>query len=431
MRFKLFGLFLFLFSQTTWAIVKIEQWQTLQGSRVYYVHTPSLPMLDIKVTFDAGSARDDSKFGLAALTSAMLGNSSGEWSADEVATRFDSVGATFSNGVAEDTAWLSLRSLTDKVYFDKAYATFKTVLARPSFSDHDFQREKNLTLASLKHREESPGEIASVAFHNALYAQHPYAHPETGVLETVSSFELADVKQFYQKYYVAANAIIVIVGDVSRQSAEQIAQSLVDDLAVGEKPTEIPQVMMPIKGSKQHIEFPSSQTHVLAGMPGSYRKDPDYFSLYLGNHILGGSGLVSKLTDEVREKRGLAYSAFSQFAPLYRQGPFILGLQTRNDQTAKAVDVMISTLKDFIANGPSEQELTAAKQNITGGFAMRIDTNSKLVDYISMIGFYQMPLDYLDTFQNKILAVSAGDIKSAFQRRVPTELLQIVTVGGN
>ena len=133
--------------------------------------------------------------------------------------------------------------------------------------------------------------------------------------------------------------------------------------------------------------------------------------------------------EEVREKRGLAYSASSQFSHYSGQGPFIVGLQTRNDQTNKAIEVMDSVLQDFIDKGPSEAELSAAKQNITGGFAMRIDTNSKLTDYVTMIGFYQQPLDYLDVFQSKVESVSGSEIKDAFQRRIRPELLQTVTVG--
>lgn len=430
MRFKVIGLLLLVLCQSGWAAVKIENWQTSQGARVYYVHTPALPMADIRVAFDAGSARDGAQFGLAAMTMSLMGNSSGEWNADEVANRFESVGATYSNGVSEDMAWLSMRGLTDKKLLDKALETFKVVLTRPAFNDADFQREKNLTLAALKHREESPAALASIAFHKAIYKDHPYAHPEEGVVQTVAGFEVDDVKAFYRQYYVAANAIVVIVGDLSRQQAEQIAQLLLEGLPLGEKPAEIPPVVMPDKASTQHMDFPSTQTHVLAGMPGTFRKDPDYFPLYVGNHILGGGGLVSRLFDEVREKRGLAYSASSQFMPLYRQGPFTVGLQTRNDQTGKAVEVMNATLREFIDKGPSDAELLAAKRNITGGFAMRIDTNSKLTDYVSMIGFYQQPLDYLDVFQSKIEAVTVQAIKDAFERRIRPDLLQIVTVGG-
>lgn len=430
MRFKLIGLLFLLITQSGWATVKIEHWQTNQGGRVYFVNTPALPMVDVRVTFDAGSARDDAQFGLAALTSAMLEAGAGEWGADEIANRFESVGATFSNGVSKDMAWISMRSLVEKPLLDKALATYQTILTKPRFDETDFQREKSRTLAGLKHREESPAALASIAFYKALYHDHPYGHPDDGIVQTVAGFEVADLKEFYQKYYVAANAVVVIVGDVSKANAEQIANDLLAGLAIGQKPQEIPAVTMPTQSSFEHIDFPSTQTHVLAGMPGTYRKDPDYFALYVGNHILGGGSLVSKLFDEVREKRGLAYSASSQFAPLFRPGPFTIGLQTRNDQTNKAVEVMNATVKEFVEQGPTEKELTAAKQNITGGFAMRVDTNSKLTDYITMIGFYQQPLDYLDLFQSKIDAVTVEAVKDAFKRRIRPEWLQTVTVGG-
>lgn len=431
MRFNFIGLALLLVTPLSWAGVDIQHWQTSQGSRVYFVQTPSLPMVDVRVVFDAGSARDGSQFGLAALTSALLDTGAGDWNADDIANRFDSVGAAFSTGVSEDMAWLSLRSLTEKPLFDKAFATFQTILTHPKFNEDDFQREKSRMLAGLKHREESPGAIASIAFSKALYRDHPYAHPEEGMVETVAGFEADDLKSFYKTYYVAANAMIVIVGDLEKSHAEQIAEKLIAGLAMGEKPAEIPPVTLPAKASTQKIDFPSTQTHVLSGLPGTHRKDPDYFALYVGNHILGGGSLVSRLFDEVREERGLAYSASSQFMPLYREGPFIMSLQTRNDQTDQAIEVMDKTLKDFIDNGPTEAELLAAKKNITGGFALRTDNNSKLTDYVSMIGFYQQPLDYLDQFPAKIEAISVADIKDAFQRRIKLDLLQTIAVGGH
>jgi zinc protease len=327
-------------------------------------------------------------------------------------------------------AWLSLRTLTEKALFDDAVSTFHTILTQPTFNPDDFQREKNRTLAGLKHREESPGALASLAFQKALYHDHPYAHPEEGMLDTVSAFQVSDLTAFYKKYYVSSNAIVVIVGDLQRQQAEQLAEKLMADLPVGEKPAEIPPVTLPTQASTQHIDFPSSQTHVLSGMPGVHRKDPDYFTLYVGNYILGGGSLVSKLFDEVREKRGLAYSASSQFVPLFREGPFVMSLQTRNDQTEQAIGVMNATLNDFIKNGPTEAELLAAKKNITGGFALRTDNNSKVTEYVTMIGFYQQPLDYLDQFPAKVDAVTLENIKDAFQRRIRPELLQTVSAGG-
>ena len=165
------------------------------------------------------------------------------------------------------------------------------------------------------------------------------------------------------------------------------------------------------------------------GLPGTYRKDPDYFDLYVGNHILGGSGLVSKLFNDIREKRGLVYGVSSAFVPMKKPGPFLISLQTRNDQSTEALQVLNKTLADYIAQGPSEAELIAAKKNITGGFAMRFDTNKKLASYVAMIGFYELPLDYLDTFQAKVDAVTVASISDALKRHVNLALLQTITVG--
>lgn len=429
MRIFLYSFIFWLCSTASWAAAKIEHWQTTQGSRVYYVHTEGLPMADIHVLFDAGSARDGQQFGLAALTAGLLDTGAGAWDADAIAERFESVGAVFGAGSSIDNSSVALRTLTDKALFDKALTTMQAILTQPRFSQADFNREKNRTLAALKQQQESPGELAGIAFYQALYGQHPYGHPDTGTLETVSQLTLDDVRRFYRHYYVAANAIIVMVGDLNRRQAEQTAEKLLSGLPAGQKPSPVPDVTMPSQGASRHIEFPSTQTHVLVGLPGTYRKDPDYFALYLGNHILGGGSLVSKLFEEIREKRGLAYSASSAFVAMLKPGPFMVSLQTRNDQTGQALQVMNKTLADFIAQGPSAAELTAAKNNIVGGFAMRFDTNKELASYVGMIGFYGLPLDYLDSFRQNIEGITVAAVKEAFKRRIDLNKLQTVTVG--
>ena len=431
MQIKLLPLLFLLSTQTCLSAAKIESWSTSQGSRVFYVRTEGLPMVDIEVVFDAGSARDGSQHGISELTSTMLGTGAGEWNADAIALRFESVGAVFGAGSSKDRAWVSLRTLTQQNLFTKALATMQAILTKPVFNQQDFAREKSRTLVGLKHREESPGALAAITYSKAVFGDHPYAHPGSGFIETVEKITTDDLADFYKKYYVAANAMIVIVGDLNKQQAAQTAETLLADLSAGSKPEDIPPVAMSTKGKFQHIDFESTQTHVLSGLPGTHRNDEDYFTLYVGNHILGGSGLVSKLFKEVREKRGLAYSASSHFSPYFRKGAFTMGLQTRNDQTSKALKVLTQTLQDFIDQGPTEAELIAAKKNIRGGFAMRIDTNSKLTNYVSMIGFYNKPLNYLDIFQEKVEAVTTASIKDAFKRRIDPKLLQTITVGGS
>jgi zinc protease len=161
------------------------------------------------------------------------------------------------------------------------------------------------------------------------------------------------------------------------------------------------------------------------------RGDPDYFALYVGNHIFGGSGLVSLLAEEVREKRGLSYSVYSFFSPMRADGPFLMGAQTKNDQAQLALDVMRNSLRDYIQRGPTDAELKASKQNITGGFPLNIASNGKIVEYISMIGFYKLPLDHLDTFVSKINAVTKEQIKDAFKRRVHPDKFVTVVVGNS
>ena len=179
------------------------------------------------------------------------------------------------------------------------------------------------------------------------------------------------------------------------------------------------------------IEYPSAQTHILVGQPGVKRGDSDYFPLYVGNHILGGGGMVSRLFSEVREKRGLSYSAYSYFSPMLFKGPFVAGLQTKTEQVDEAISVLLENIKNYITDGPTEEELVAAKKNITGGYPLRIDSNSKILNYVVVIGYYKLPFDYLDTFNSNVEAVTVDSIKDAFKRRINPDKLVVVKVGSS
>ncbi|NMG54205.1 M16 family metallopeptidase, partial [Aromatoleum aromaticum] len=181
----------------------------------------------------------------------------------------------------------------------------------------------------------------------------------------------------------------------------------------------------------EHIEHPSAQAHILMGMPGISRDDPDYFPLVVGNYVLGGGGFVSRLTKEVREKRGFAYSVFSSFQPLRVAGPFEIGLQTRGSQAREARQVTQSVLDEFVAAGPSADELQAAKDNFINGFGLRLDSNRKILDYVSMIGFYGLPLDWLDTYPERAAEVTVEAVRDAFSRRIRDEHLVTVVAGGD
>ena len=409
---------------------KIQHWTTSNGARVYFVPSPELPMVDIHVVFDAGSARDGKHSGLARLTNGLLDQGAGDLNADQIADRLDGVGANLDTSSYRDMAIVSLRSLTDPTLLDPALHVMALVVGQPSFPDDAFKLAQKRTLIALRGQKESPGDIAEKAFFAAVYGDHPYASPSLGTEQAVSALTRQDIMTFHKRYYTGRNAVMAIVGAINRKAAEKIAEQIMDKLPAGRAAPALPSAKALTAAKTERIAYPSAQTHILMGQPGISRGDPDYFPLVLGNHILGGSGLVSRIADEVREKRGLAYSAYSYFTPMHVAGPFIAGLQTRNEKADAALKVLQDTLRKFIAKGPTATELTAAKKNITGGFALNLDSNSKIVDNLASIGFYKLPLDYLDTYNKHIEAVTADQIRDAFRRRVHPQDMVTVMVGG-
>lgn len=421
---------LLFFSATTLAVPDIQHWTTTKGSRVFFVATEGLPLVDIRVMFDAGSARDGEMFGLASLTAGVLDSGAGDWDADAIAQRLENVGAVLGSGAGRDSAYLSLRTLSHPDKLSVALETAKVVLAHPRFESRDFERERSRTLLGIKQQGEDPGEIAEIAFMKALYGDHPYAHPTEGLKETVEKLTRDDLLAFHKRMYTVRNGLVVIVGDLKRPDAEAIAEQLLADLPEGEPPAPLPEPVPAAQPTTLRTLFPSEQTHIYAGLLGMKVNDPDYFPLYVGNYTLGGSGLVSKIMEEVREKRGFAYNAFSYFMPMRVSGPFEVGLQTKNSQAQEALGVALKTLQDYIENGPTEKELDAAKKNIIGGFVLRLDSNQKLISEVANIAFFNRPLDYLNTYTQKVQAVTREDIKRAFKARVDSSKLQTILVGG-
>jgi zinc protease len=409
--------------------LNIETWQTDNGAKVFYVPAPELPMVDIRVVFNAGSARDGDKPGLASMTNTLLDHGAGDWDTNQIVDRFDSVGAQFSTDSLRDMAVVSLRTLTDKAWFNTALDTMAAILQKPKFVVSELERERQRTLVALRNQEESPSDLAENAFYKALYQNQPYATPPLGTKESVTALTRQDVVDFYNKYYVASNAIVVIVGAVDKPTAKKIARQLLKPLPKGEPAPALPPVPAVTEAKTIKQQHPSTQTTILVGQEGESRTDPDYFPLYVGNHILGGSGFGSRIVEEIREKRGLAYNSYSYFYPMEVKGPFIMGLQTKNDQTKQALALLMKTVNDFIANGPTQKEIDDAKKNITGGFPLRIDSNKNITEYVAMIGFYNLPLDYLKTFNAKVEAVTRDQIVDAFKRRVHPDKMITVMVG--
>ena len=433
MHSKLLFLFIILsFSSAAQAILPIQHWQTSNGARVYFVANRDLPMLDLSIDFAAGSGFDRSeKPGVASMTNRIMRLGAEGMTEDEIASKTADVGAAIAGRFDSDRAGLSLRTLSSRTEREQALEVYTRILHKPLFPQPAFEREKTRLLDALKESDIQPGTIAGLAFNRLMYAAHPYGLRASGDIESVGRITRDDLTAFYRRHYVARNAVIAIMGDVSRDEANAIAERITAGLPQpdGRAAPVLPPVEAQAQKVTRLIPHHASQSHILIGAIGIARNDPDYFPLFVGNYVLGGGGFSSRINEEVRQKRGLAYSAYSYFSPLAQKGSFVIGMQTRKDQAQEALDVTLKTLRDFVAHGPTATELQDAKANLIGGFPLRIDNNRKIHEYLGVIGFYNLPLKYLDEFTGNIERVTAADIKRAFAARIDPDKLITVVVG--
>ena len=409
--------------------VKIENWVSPTGARIFFIESRVLPILDVQVDFAAGSMFDPpGKSGSAALTRSVLGLGAGKLDETAIAEQMADIGATLGGGADTDRASVAVRTLAFAEKRDAALEMLRTVLHAPRFEAAIFEREKARTIAGLKEAMTRPDSIAGKAFWAAMYPDHPYGRAATP--ESVAVLTRDDLAAYHATYYTAGNASITLVGDISRAEAEKIAEAIAAGLPKG-APATLPSPPKVAPGKAIRLEHPASQAHIHIGMPAIERGNPDFFPLIVGNYTLGGGGFVSRLMKEVRDKRGYAYSVSSYFNPLRQPGPFQIGLQTKRSQAKDAIALSRDVLDGFLKDGPSAEELEAAKANLTGSFPLRLDSNKKILDNVAVIGFYGLPLDYLDNYQKKVQAVTVDEVKRAFSRYVRPADLMTVTVAAD
>jgi zinc protease len=424
----------FAFAVCTAQAAPVESWLLPNGGRVLFVENHALPIVDINVNVDAGARRDvTGKSGVSSMTCAMLMrgiSSDGDKPALDEAKISDAIAdiaAEIGCSVEEDRAVLTLRTLSSQPERDAAVLLAARAMAQPTFPRKLLSREKARTVAVIKEADTKPSMIADKAFRRAMYGAHPYGERPT--VESIEAIERDDLLTFHRIHYVSDRTVVAIVGDVTRDQADTLARQLTMRLPQASVPMmAIPEVLAP-RGEETRVTHPASQAHIMIGLPALRRADPDYFTISVGNYILGGGGFVSRLVHEVREKRGLAYSVRSNFTPMMQEGPFQIGLQTKKEQSDEAIKVVRKTLGDFLRDGPTEAEMKAAKNYMIGGFALYIDTNSKMMANVSAIGYYGLPLDYLDTWKQNVAAVTAEEVREAFKRKIDPDRMVTVIVG--
>ena len=413
------------------AAAPVQSWVSAQGARVYFIETHTLPIVDVQVLFLAGSAFDpNDKPGLASLTASLMDQGAGARNEQQVAETLADIGATLSVGAGLDSATLSLRTLSDPERRQVAFSLMADVMARPQFDRAIFKRDQARTIAALKDALTKPQVLAQRAYMSAIYPDHPYGRLATPT--SVESLAYGDVTDFWRGHFTPGRASIALVGDLTRAEAETLANALLADL-----PADQSNVVktLPAPSATQanivRVEHPASQSHLLVGMPSVARDDPAQIALQVGNYTLGGGGFVSLLTKAVREDRGYAYSVYSYFQPQLVAGPFTIGLETKRAQADDALKVVNQVVGDFIERGPTAAQLKAAQDNIAGGFALRIDSNSKLAANLGVMAFYGLPTDWLEQYPARVRALTSAAVRDAFRSHVLPERLVTVRVAAD
>jgi zinc protease len=423
-----------------YAGIPIQHWSQPGGAKVWLVDSPAIPMVDVQIDFDAGSRRDPAdQAGLASVTAGMLSKGvaarGSEVALDEnqLGEAWADLGASFSASAGSDRMSFSLRSLSYPDLLERAAMLAARQIGEPSFPEPIWQRERERLAAAIREANTRPATVAGRAFSKGVYGAHPYGFEMTEA--TLARMGVADMRALHAQLITPCRAKVSIVGALDRAQADVLVAQLLSRLPAGDatacKPLPaIPEVAPLTASQERRIPFDSAQAHVFIGQPGHKRDDPDFFALLVGNYTLGGGGFVSRLTTEVREKRGLSYSVYSYFSPGLHAGAFMVGLQTRPDQAEQALQVSREVVARFVADGPTPQELKAAKDNLIGGFALRIDSNRKLLDNVANIAWNNLPLDYLDSWTRQVEKVTAADVRAAFARKLQPERMVTVVVGG-
>ncbi|MBI5789403.1 MAG: insulinase family protein [Candidatus Schekmanbacteria bacterium] len=411
------------------ALQKAERTVLDNGMVLLLLEQHALPIVTVEVSLKAGGVYDPpAKEGLANITANLLSRGTKQFSAQGLAQAIEFVGGDISSSADTDFAEINLTILSKDL--DLGFKLMGEVIAQPTFPQEEMEKEQKEIVGDIIQEKEDPSAVAGKRFNKILYGTHPYNHPEEGWEESVPNLTRQDVLDFYQKYYRPNNAVMVVVGDITKSQLDELLKKYLSawekrDLSLPVIPEAQP---LPAK-TVELIDQELTQATVLLGHKGISRSHPDYYQLYVMNYIMGGGGFSSRLLANIRDEKGLAYSAASYFYPLFYGGAFQATIQTKNENTPQVIEATLSEIKRMRTTPVSAEELESAKSFITGSFPLKLDTNSKIAGYLAYMENFGLGLDYFEKFPQYINAVTAGQILQVAQKYLEPENYLLVVVG--
>ena len=415
----------------TQANIEISEYETSNGIKVLYSKSENIPMIDIKITFDAGSNRDGNLKGLSMLTHNLLDEGTTKLSAEEIASSFESTGAVFNTSVNKDKSSISLRSLADKKYLGPSLKTFLNILSDSTFPLKELSLQKDRTVSNIIEDESDPSDISMNLFFKEIYKNYAYGYPSIGEKSIIKNISRKDIVNFYKNNLNQKTAKIAIVSSLPKKDVEALSEKISKSLERKDILVDKNTIQLKKDNKEKYIykKFNSKQAHIYIGGLAIKRGAKNHLPLYVGNYIFGGSGFSARLMQELRVKRGYTYGVYSYIYPMKNIGPFVIGIETKSEQAQISVELIHNMLQEFIENGPTNEEIKHAKEAIINGFPLRVDSNSDILNYLSMINYYDLPMDYLAKFTENISKITKKDIISAFKEEIDYKNLTTLVVG--
>ncbi len=408
--------------------MQIQKIVSKKGIEAWLVEDHSRPILSLQFGFAGGTTQDpEGKPGVATFAAGMLDEGAGDLDSEAFQNRLEDLAAKMAINASYDHVTGSFQTLSENR--DESFKLLRMALTSAHFSANDVERIREQLIATLRVEEKDPDKVASLEWHKLAFGSHPYARPTNGTLESVTAITADDLRDYVKRIFARDNLKVAAVGDIDAAKLGDLLDSVFGDLPAksDRKPV---QDFSWQDTAKQHIvTMPNPQSVVQFGFQGLKRKDPDFIAAYILNYVVGGGGFSSKLMQEVREKRGLAYSVFTYLYPLDHVGVFAGGVATENKSVGQSLDLIKAELDRAAKEGLTEQELRTAKDYLIGSFALRFDTSSKIAAQLLAIQLDDLGIDYLERRNGEIEAITVADIKRVAKRLMEPKNLIVTVVG--
>lgn len=427
----IFSLLLLCLPTSAWAAVEVKEVTTPSGLRAWLVEDNSLPLVSIKIAFrDAGSASDPQALaGRAYLAGEAIFEGSGGRDALSFQRELETRAIRLSTAVDEDLFKISASVLSEQA--DATFGLIADMILRPRLAAADIARLQEQTLGRLRQMESSPGYALGRAFETAAYGSHPYAQPTMGIAESVVKLKPETLSDFIRRHLTRDRITLAVVGDINAQQLSALLEKYFAALPATAKPDQPVKEAAPLsQGKIITVEKNIPQTLVAFGLNGLRRTDENYFPAYIMNQVLGGGGsLNSRLGDEIRENRGLAYSVGSALDTKLHAGILSGQFATRSDKADEALEHLRRTLRDVQKNGVKEEEVEDAKRYIIGSFPLNLDSNDEVASYLISMQLYGLGQDYLNKRNDLVRAVTHQSVNDMAKKFLREDEMLVVRVG--